>query len=38
MIIAVEQSAEQNSAYRHQMKGVFGNEGALPLLFDAISD
>jgi len=30
MIIAAEKSAGQNSAYRHQnMKGAFGNEGAL---------
>ena len=30
MIIAAEKSAGQNSAYRHlNMKGAFGNEGAL---------
>jgi hypothetical protein len=30
MIIAVEKSAGQNSAYRHlNMKGAFGNGGAL---------
>ena len=30
MIIQAEKSAGQNSAYRHlNMKGVFGNEGAL---------
>jgi hypothetical protein len=33
MIIPAEKSAEQNSAYRHRnMKGAFGNEGALRFL------
>ena len=33
MIILVEKSARQNSAYRHlNMKGAFGNEGALRFL------
>jgi hypothetical protein len=31
MIIPPEKSGRQNSAYRHlNMKGAFGNEGALP--------
>jgi len=31
MIIAVAAATGQNSAYRHlNMKGAFGNEGALP--------
>jgi hypothetical protein len=33
MIIPPEKSGRQNSAYRHlDMKGVFGNEGALHFL------
>jgi hypothetical protein len=33
MIIPPEKSGRQNSAYRHlNMKGVFGNEGALHFL------
>src|SRR5438270_12249275 len=37
MIIAAEKSAGQNSAYRHlNMKGAFGNEGALRFLFQHV--
>src|SRR5713226_5437527 len=38
MIIAAEKSAGQNSAYRHlNMKGAFGNEGALRFLYRTLS-
>ena len=36
MIILAGKSAGQNSAYRHRnMKGAFGNEGALPGIYGA---
>jgi hypothetical protein len=37
MIIIPSQDGKQNSAYRHQqMKGAFGNEGALPFMVNVI--